>query len=110
MNRLLVLIVGCLLLAGCTSQINYTAPEMPSPFLPSEGQTLVYFNDLPASCTIEIYTLDGQLVRTIVESDGDGQASWDTTNSSGQLLSSGTYDYVIKSSDGQKRGNLVIIR
>jgi hypothetical protein len=114
MSKPLVWWLGCLavglLLAGCTSQVNTASPEMPNPCLTATGTTEVVFNDLEANCTIELYTLAGELVRTITVSNGNGQVSWDLKNRDGGLLVSGTYDYLIKNPTNQKRGKVVIIR
>ncbi|MFA5113061.1 MAG: T9SS type A sorting domain-containing protein [Candidatus Margulisiibacteriota bacterium] len=99
-----------LLLTGCTAQTNTANPEMPNPYLAVTGTSEVVFNDLAATCTIEIYTLAGEPVRTITVTNGNGQAIWDLKNSAGNLLVSGTYDYVIKNIDSQKKGKVVIIR
>lgn len=99
-----------LLLTGCTAQTNTANPEMPNPYLMVTGTSEVVFNDLAASCTIEIYTLAGEPVRTITVTNGNGQTSWDLKNSDGGLLVSGTYDYLIKNPTDQKKGKIVIIR
>lgn len=102
--------LGACLVVGCASVNNIQNPEMPNPYTAGLGQNQIIFNDLDASCTIKIYTLSGELVRTIVESDGDGQAVWDTKNEAGDALESGTYQYLIENSGRQKKGKIVIIR
>ncbi len=82
----------------------------PNPFKPSEGHTTVTFTNLASQCTIKIFTLSGNLVKTISESSGTGMNTWDVKNEAGQVLQSGLYFYVIKSPSDVKTGKLVIIK
>jgi hypothetical protein len=82
----------------------------PNPFVPSEGHTTVTFTNLPSSCTIKIFTVSGELVKTIQENSGSGQNIWDVENDSNESLRSGVYLYVVKSSSDTKTGKLVVIR
>jgi len=103
------LVVG-MLVAGCGSQSVRTNPEMPNPYLTAQGTSEVVFYDLEATCTIEIYTLAGEPVRTISVVDGNGQVSWDLKNNSGELLVSGTYGYLITNPSTKTSGKIVIIK
>ena len=100
----------------------------------SEGTDKIFFTRLPPHCTIRIYTLAGELVRTIehesadpyhpdVDSDdrslqGDkgGTASFDLLNRYNQALASGIYIYHVEARDesdtvvGNKIGRFAIIR
>jgi hypothetical protein len=87
-----------------------SAFAFPNPFKPSSGHTTVTFTNLASQCTIKIFTLSGDLVKTIQETDGDGQNTWDVKNDAGEALTSGLYLYLIKSSDDAKMGKLVIIK
>ena len=92
-------------LAGCSDpQAGYIFPD---PYL--SGDTEIVFTDLPASCTIEVFTLNGERVKTITEDDGDGQAVWNVRNDAGDLLGSGLYTYIIRS-ETEEKGKLVITR
>jgi hypothetical protein len=102
------LLLAAGLAAGCAeNSSNYLFPD---PYVAGQGYNEIVFTDLPASCTIDILTVNGDVVRTIVESDGDGQAAWDLRNSSGKELTSGLYLYIIESTQEVKRGKLVISR
>jgi hypothetical protein len=87
-----------------------SAYAFPNPFKPSAGHTAVTFTNLSSQCTIKIFTLSGDLVKTINENSGTGQNTWDVKNESGELLASGTYFFIIKSSSDTKSGKLVVIR
>ena len=54
------------------------------------------FLDVPGDCTIKIFTQLGELVETITHTDGSGDAFWDLTTSSNQLVVSGIYLAVIQ--------------
>ena len=49
------------------------------------------FLDIPGQCTIKIYTQLGELINTIVHTDGSGDEYWDHTTSSRQVIASGLY-------------------
>ncbi|MCB0283927.1 MAG: fibronectin [Calditrichaeota bacterium] len=51
----------------------------------------IAFLDVPAYCTIKIYTERGDLIKTIHHSDGSGDEYWDLTTSTRQLIVSGIY-------------------
>ena len=53
------------------------------------------FDKLSETCTINIYTELGELIRTIEHTDGSGSDSWDLRTSSNQLVVSGIYIAVI---------------
>lgn len=71
------------------------------------------FFGLPAArCTIRIYTLAGDLVRTL-EHDGTGgvgQVAWDLISRNGQDVESGIYLFTVDWSGGHQTGRFVVIR
>ena len=96
----------------------------------SEGTDKIFFTHLPPKCTIRIYTLAGELVRTIEHistepyspddrsSQGDkgGTASFELLNRYNQALASGVYIFHVEAQDesdavvGNKIGRFAIIR
>jgi hypothetical protein len=63
----------------------------------------VYFTNLPAECTIRIYTIAGDLVRTIRRNDEEfGAEPWDLTGESGVQVASGIYVYHVEVPDGDE--------
>lgn len=87
------------------------AYAFPVPFIPSRGDTDITFTEISPLCTIKIYTLNGELVRTIEHTSGETSHSWDdVTNDRGDRLASGVYLYIIKNDKGKKKGKLIIIR
>jgi hypothetical protein len=80
-----------------------------------ENKRLVKFINLPERCTIKIYSLAGDLVRT-VEHDGGGGAfprgdrDVPLLSESNRALASGIYIFTVESSVGMQTGKFVIIR
>lgn len=83
----------------------------------------ITFYNLPQQGYIEIYTVDGRLVKkilidetTLLENNGIGMVKWDTKNEAGEKVVSGVYIWrVVSGNDtlgyrNTKTGKLVIIR
>jgi hypothetical protein len=71
------------------------------------------FANLPSECTIKIYTLSGDLVRTLQHSDAFGRTGlekWDGLTAGGSHAASGVYFWEVLSSVDHKTGKLMIIR
>jgi hypothetical protein len=71
------------------------------------------FMGLPrARCTIQIWTLAGDLVATIDHdgTQGSGQAPWNLVSRNGQEVASGVYLFTVRSELGDARGRFVVIR
>jgi len=49
------------------------------------------FLNIPAFCTIKIYTERGDLIKTIEHTNGSGDATWESVTSSRQVVVSGIY-------------------
>jgi len=88
----------------------------PVPFEKEKGHKFIKFGKnpsapLPSSCKIRIYTISGELIRELEETDGDGTYIWqDIEDKKGRELSSGVYIYIIDSGEEKKSGKIMIIR
>lgn len=82
----------------------------PVPFKPSAGHTTIRFQDLTSRAEIKIFTIAGELVRSISKADANDYIDWDVRNSRGEPLASGVFIYVIKSGGSTKKGKLMVIR
>jgi len=95
----------------------------PNPIETNPWVNRVRFINLPSDATITIFTLAGDLVKTIRSNDvvyksrdvavtGDftGVAEWDLTTKNNQETVSGVYIYVVESSKGTHTGKFVIMR
>ncbi|MEW5701158.1 MAG: hypothetical protein AB1792_02890 [Candidatus Zixiibacteriota bacterium] len=87
----------------------------------SSGQPLderdrrIHFINLPDTATISIYTLDGDLVRTLDHPDKNlseypSKISWDLVSRNTQAVASGIYIYKVDSRLGSQVGKIVIIK
>ncbi len=67
--------------------------EPRNPFRFGRGERRIFFNHLPARCTIRIYTVRGYLVNTIEHDSSldDGSESWDLVSKDGMDIAYGVY-------------------
>ncbi|MBL7074838.1 fibronectin [candidate division KSB1 bacterium] len=71
----------------------------------------IMFLDIPAYCTIKIFTERGDLIQTIEHTDGSGDEEWNSITSSRQVVVSGIYIAHFETPDGQSiYRKFVIIR
>jgi hypothetical protein len=68
------------------------------------------FTNLPSQCTIYIFTVDANLVKTIHHNSNSGTATWDLKAEGGREVSSGTYMYLVKSSGKDHMNRFAIIK
>ena len=82
---------------------------------PSDRNRRIHFYNLPADCTIKIFSLDGDLVRQLDHhvpswDPMSNHETWDLITRNTQLVVSGLYYWTVESEDGQVQiGKLVII-
>jgi hypothetical protein len=86
------------------------AHAYPVPFKPSAGHTKITFTDLTGYARIRIYTLSGELVRTLSKADSDDTLDWNVRNTRGAEVDSGVYLYIIEGAGTPKKGKLMVIR
>lgn len=89
------------------------AHSYPNPFIPSQGHTHITFTSLPSRVTIRIFTLSGELIKTLIKDD----ATTDTVlwlpvlTQTGGSVASGVYLYHMNTSDGiSATGKLMVIK
>ena len=88
-----------------------------NPALNKEYSRRINFANVPAKCTIRIFSIDGDLIRTI-EHDCNGtegqyecsHAEWDIISRNTQYVVAGIYYYSVESALGNQVGKIVIIR
>ena len=69
------------------------------------------FNHLPHECTISIYTVAGDHVRTLEHNDNRGFEFWDMRTYNDQYIAYGMYVYVVSIPNGQKKvGKFLVIK
>jgi hypothetical protein len=77
------------------------------------GPRRVYFANLPAMCTIKVYTLAGDLVRTLKHEGSieNGIETWDLTTSDNFPVSFGIYIFHVESENGNESvGRFALIK
>lgn len=82
----------------------------PVPFKPTLGHTKITFTNLTYSARIRIYTISGELVRTLDKNDSGKTLDWDVRNARASAVDSGVYLWLIESGGRKKKGKLMIIR
>lgn len=92
--------------------IVYPIPFAPNSGDPNQGTTAsgITFGNLSTQATIKIYTLSGELVRTLEHTTGLSTLQWDTANDQGEKVFSGVYLFLAQNAREKKTGKLVIIR
>jgi hypothetical protein len=77
------------------------------------GERRIDFINLPAECTIRIYTVAGSLVKTLIKDGGpeDGTVSWDLVTEDGMDAAFGLYIYHVDAPDvGEHLGKFALIK
>jgi len=72
-------------------------------------EQIVTFNNLPEACTIRIFSLSGQLVRTLVHDDGTPFERWNLQNEERLPVASGMFIVHVETAFGDKILKLGII-
>jgi hypothetical protein len=70
----------------------------------------IQFINLPPECTIYIFTIDADLIKTIDHSSTNGTEVWDLRTEGGRELSAGMYIYVVKTKDSEYKERFAIIK
>ena len=76
------------------------AVAYPNPVSASDSTITFWGTSIP-NAEIRIYTLTGELVRTLTEVYGDSNVSWDGRNDKGNLIARGVYYYTAKNFRGK---------
>lgn len=70
----------------------------------------IQFINLPPECTIYIFTIDADLIKTIDHNATNGTEVWDLRTEGGRELSAGMYIYVVKTKDSEYKERFAIIK
>lgn len=70
----------------------------------------IQFINLPNECTIYIFSLDADLVKTIYHTAESGTALWDLRAEGGREVAAGIYMYVVKTEDTEFKSRFAIIK
>jgi hypothetical protein len=70
----------------------------------------IQFINLPPECTIYIFTVDADLIKTIEHNSTNGTEVWDLRTEGGRELAAGMYIYVVKTKDSEFKERFAIIK
>jgi hypothetical protein len=77
-----------------------------------EGEPIreLAFVNLPGECTIKVFTIDGDMVRTLRHANGTGTEYWDIRSDYNQMVATGVYIFHVESPQGEHVGKFAIVR
>ena len=76
----------------------------------SKYERKLQFTHLPDKCTIRVYTLSGDLVKTLDHTDGTGATDWNMLSEDGLDISPGVYLFRVESKYGNRTGRFAVIK
>ncbi len=68
------------------------------------------FNNLPARCTIYIFSVVGEKIKTLDHNSDNGTETWDMRTSGNREIAPGVYVYLVKTDTAQKIGRFAVIK
>jgi hypothetical protein len=68
------------------------------------------FNNLPARCTIHIFTMAGDKVKTIEHNSTSGTETWDLKAAGGREIAPGVYIYLVKTDTAERLARFAVIK
>jgi hypothetical protein len=77
------------------------AVAYPIPFSLSRHSNLIFWGTYVPYAKIQIFTLGGELVKTLEERNGASNLSWDGRNEKGDKVARGIYIYIVKDTTGK---------
>jgi hypothetical protein len=76
----------------------------------SKYERKLQFTHLPDKCTIRVYTLSGDLVKSLDHTDGTGTADWNMLSEDGLDIAPGVYMFRVESKYGNRTGRFAVIK
>lgn len=70
----------------------------------------IQFINLPPECTIYIFTVDADLIKTIHHSSANGTEAWDLRSEGGREIAAGVYVYLVKTGDTEYLERFAVIK
>ncbi|OGS27436.1 MAG: hypothetical protein A2297_04420 [Elusimicrobia bacterium RIFOXYB2_FULL_48_7] len=91
-------------------KVEPPAKAYPNPYTYNEAAPMKFWVAGATGGDVNIYTLDGDLVRELTAIPGTNEVNWDGKNTEGQTVESGIYLYITKTDTNTKKGKFVFIR
>ena len=82
----------------------------PNPYSLSSGKPLTFWGTGVPHATIKIYTLSGELVKTLKETRGEDKITWDGRNEDGERIVRGIYFFTTKNPKERNTGKFTVVR
>ena len=82
----------------------------PNPYSLSSRKPLTFWGTGVPQATIKIYTLSGELVKTLRETNGEDRIAWDGRNEKGERIVRGIYFFTTKSPKERNTGKFTVVR
>jgi len=82
----------------------------PNPYSLSSGKPLMFWGTGVPHTTIKIYTLSGELVKTLKETKGEDKITWDGRNEDGDRVVRGIYFFTTNNPREKNRGKFTVVR
>jgi hypothetical protein len=91
---------------------------VPNPYNPNAafdkqafpGEPRIQFINLPSPAKVDVYTVSGDLVRSLNHEGVDNSLDWDLKNDGGEAVAPGIYLYHVEASGETATGRFVIVR
>ncbi len=75
-----------------------------------EPERLIRFRNLPDQCTIHIFTMAGERVKTLRKNDSSGVLGWDLRTEAGREIAPGVYVYKVETPFGDHVSRFAVIK
>lgn len=97
---------------GIVLRIEWNNPFNPEASDPDDRYTEIYYEVKEEGATIRIYSINGELVRTLAEDKTEMEDSieWDGKNDKGEIVGSGVYLVNLKMGKSSKTVKVVILK
>ena len=70
----------------------------------------IQFINLPVQCTIRIFTIDADLVKTLYHDSNSGNEHWDLRAEGGREIAPGIYIYIVKTDKSEFMSRFAVIK
>lgn len=97
---------------GIVLRIEWNNPFNPEASDPLDRYTEIYYNVTEQGATIRVYSINGELVRTLAENKTEMEDTivWDGKNDKGRVVGSGVYLVNLKIGKSSKTIKVVVLK
>jgi len=97
---------------GIVLSIEWNNPFNPEATDPDDRYTIIYYKVTEEGVTIRIYSINGELVKTLAEdkTEKEDWIPWDGRNDKGEIVGSGVYLVNLKIGKSSKTVKVVVLK